>query len=481
MPPPPGGARLANPWGAVALLPLFACGGTATPSPSPSPAAPLALRKVAETGGGLSARLVRDPASGILYVLRLNGTILRLVASGAAMAVEDAYDAAATGVPAPQGMAFGPDGALYVVGNETRGNDGVATIRRGVRDSAASDARTWSTLARTVPYPRSNVFDHDFNGIAVSPDGRFVLVNSGSRTDHGEIETSAGRFPGLREVPLTSVVLRLPSDGVDIELPDDDSALRAAGYVFARGVRNSFDLAFSADGELFAGDNSGDRDDNDELNCLREGHHYGFPWRMGTNDTPQQFPGYDPAADRLINHAYQAWRLGFFYDDPTYPPRPSTPFTDPIANVGPDANSFRDRATGAARKASDAGLALGTFTAHRSPLGLVFDVGNELPFPFRGAAFILGWTPGYTSSEGGEGPFLDASQDLLHLVLTRTGDSFQTTATSLACGFQNPMDSAILGGRLYVLEFGGTGAVWEITLPSGPGATGRPCASVPRT
>ena len=51
---------------------------------------------------------------------------------------------------------------------------------------------------------------------------------------------------------------------------------------------------------------SGDRDDSEELNWLREGHHYGFPWRMGLNETPQQFADYDPAEDLLLNPASYA-------------------------------------------------------------------------------------------------------------------------------------------------------------------------------
>jgi len=237
---------------------------------------------------------------------------------------------------------------------------------------------------------------------------------------------------------------------------------------------------FNAAGELFSGDNSGDRDDNDELNWLREGGHYGFPWRMGTNDTPQQFPGYDPEADRLINHAFYAYQNGFFHDDPTYPPRPSVAFIDPIPNLGADANSFRDPATGAVRKASEVGRPLGTFTTHRSPLGLSFDTSNALAGRYRGGAFILGWTKGDPTGDTVQGPFRDAGQDLLYLDLQRTAESYSVRAQSLVCGFLNPIDTEILNGRLYVLEFGGAGTVWEITTPPAEPASGRTCATVPR-
>ena len=39
-------------------------------------------------------------------------------------------------------------------------------------------------------------------------------------------------------------------------------------------------------------------------------------------------------------------------------------------------------------------------------------------------------------------------------------------AQSVVCGFLNPIDAEIRDGRLYVLEFGGAGTVWEITTPA---------------
>ena len=464
---------------APSLLALVACGGDDPSGPTPS--TEFTIRRAVDAGGPeASVRLVRDPVLNALFVLRRDGDVLRLVlpASGAP-AVERLYRAAETGVADAQGMAFGPDGTVYIVGNEIDGLDMVATVRRGARGTG--DARAWSTLVRTVPYPRSNTaFDHQWNGIVVSPDGRSVFVSSGSRTDHGEVQTSGGRFPGLRETPLTAKIFRFPAAATDVLLPDDEAALVAAGYVFARGVRNSFDPAFDAAGELFSGDNSGDRDDNDELNWLREGGHYGFPWRMGTNDTPQQFRGYDPEADRLVDHRFYAYRNGFFHDDPTYPPRPGVALLDPIPNLGPDANSFRDPATGAIRKATEAGRSLGTFTTHRSPLGLVFDTANALAGRYRGGAFILGWTRGDPGGDSAQGPFRDASQDLLFLDLQRAGDGFQVRAQSIVCGFLNPIDAAIRDGRLYVLEFGGAGTVWEITTPPAEPVSGRTCTNVPR-
>ena len=156
------------------------------------------------------------------------------------------------------------------------------------------------------------------------------------------------------------------------------------------------------------------------------------------------------------------------------------PLLDPIPNLGTDANSFRDPATGAVQKASDVGRPLGTFTTHRSPLGLSFDNANALAGRYRGGAFILGWTRGDPNGDSAQGPFRDASQDLLFLDLQRTAAGYEVRAQSVVCGLLNPIDTEILNGRLYVLEFGGAGTVWEITTPAAEPSGRRPCANVPR-
>ena len=61
-----------------------------------------------------------------------------------------------------------------------------------------------------------------------------------------------------------------------------------------------------------------------------------------------------------------------------------------------------------------------------------------------------------------------------------TFTSHRVRSTSLVCGFRNPIDAEIRGGRLYVLEYGGNGSVFEITLPGAEPAGGRTCVSVPR-
>src|SRR5690606_27892953 len=116
--------------------------------------------------------------------------------------------------------------------------------------------------------------DHGFNAVVVTPDGLTLLVNSGARTDHGEVQSSGGIFPGKREEPVSAKILQLPIDGLDLIIPNDEVTLAASGFVYASGVRNTYDLAFNAEGDLFGPENSGDHDDPEELNWLQEGAHY---------------------------------------------------------------------------------------------------------------------------------------------------------------------------------------------------------------
>lgn len=419
------------------------------------------IRKVMETGGGF-VRMKRDPTTNTLYYMDDQVNIYRLdLPSSNPSKGTPVYTRAEVGVEqrfTSQGMAFGPDGTLYVLGNI---NDKImthATIRKGVAD--ASGKRTWTTLAETAPYEKSNTqFDHVCNGIVVSPDGLYLYMNSGSRTDHGEVQATKGAFPDAREVPLTSAIFRIPTDTDNQVLPNDEAQLKEKGYLFADGTRNSFDPAFAPNGDLFAGDNGPDADFPDELNWLREGHHYGFPWRFGNYDNPQQFPNYDPSEDGRLQQGFFAVSNHFYANDPTFPPPPpGVTFTDPVANLGPDANVIRD-ADGNAYRTSEFGEAAYSFTPHRSPLGLVFDAANAVGGGLTGDGFILSW-----GAAAGDLP--DQGRDLLDIKLTKLKDSYQAKMTQLVVGFDHPIDADLIQNRLYVLENGGKGTIWEVTLPA---------------
>jgi hypothetical protein len=99
-------------------------------------------------------------------------------------------------------------------------------------------------------------------------------------------------------------------------------------------------------------------------------------------------------------------------------------------------------------------------------LGLVFDVKKAMIPEFQGDGFMLSWTKGDPTGNTVLGPFKDASQDLLHLNLTKIGTtSYQVRARRIVQGFTNPIDAEIIQNKIYVLEYGGSQGIWEVTMP----------------
>ena len=394
------------------------------------------IRKVADIpNGGFFAnrhpvRIAQDPTDGALFVLATSAPdgrdpgstniLYRLdPASNGTFNLVTVSTGDDHGTPRPVGMTFGPDGSLYLVGNAEVGDMHTQiVIRRGTPNG---DGWDWATVATSEPYLFSyTYFDHRANSIVVTPDGTSLIVNSGSRSDHGEM------YGGVREEGLTAVLLKVPADATDLTLPNDRQALKDGGYVYAEGNRNTADLAFAPNGDLFGPDNAGDRDDPGELNWLREGEHYGFPWRIGGNDTPMQYAGYDPYDDPLVPQVCNPNSADtgcYFSDDPTYPAPPEgVTFVEPIPNAGPYADKFLDPVTGAERDASEENTTITTFSGGRSPLGLVFDADSLLAGRFEGGAFML-------SFAGALGGFPEDGQDLLFLDLDKSESGYTLSAS----------------------------------------------------
>jgi glucose/arabinose dehydrogenase len=414
----------------------------------------LSIRKVGEAGAGMM-RLDKDPAlDDTLFFMDTQGNVSSMsIKDGKTQVAHSSREIGDVGYA--MGMAFGPDGALYIAGNQTDDSKSRCIVRKG---TSQGSSRQWATLAQTEWYPKSDTqWDHNCNAVAVSPDNKWVYLNIGSRTDHGEVQSAKGQFAGTREVPLTSVLLRMPTTARNLTLPNDEAKLKAGGFLFADGVRNTFDLAFLANGDLIGVDNGPDMTLPDELNWLREGRHYGFPWRYGDVDTPVMVKGFDPKADGRLSDDFVAVKQNLYQYDPDFP-KPPAKFTDPIVNAGPDADQFQT-ADGKVQDASSLKQPLAGITAHRSPLGLVFDTANALSKDDKGSGFLVSW-----GAAGGDQT--DKGQDLLQIKLTKKGDNYQMTATQIAKNFQNPMDSVLIGNRLYVLDYSGRGAIWEITYPN---------------
>jgi hypothetical protein len=418
-------------------------------------------------------RLAKDPVSGALFYNDASGNVYKIIRPSTGPAYDSlVYTTADHGIDFPECIAF-RDSVLYILGNNTP-NDSLTTgiLRKGTLQP--NGTRVWRTVMLTQPFPTSGYFDHRFSSFVLSPAGDSITINSGSRGDHGEIESCNNQYPNLRNVPLTAKLFRISASD-STYLQNNNTWLASQGYVFATGTRNTFSMAYDANGNLFGLENSGDRDHSDEMNWLRRGRHYGFPYRMGDYPNPQQYPSYDPNADIMINHYSQAWRSNTFYNDPTFPACTCT-FEGPIRNTGPDCDKFRDTVTGGVKDASDLGISIGTFTAHRSPLGLIFDTDSIFSSNLTGDAFMLCWTKGLDSTGGiatpydtSIGPFVDPSQDMVHLKLTYHSNtqSYTLSATRIIADFENPVDEVIDSGKVYIIENGytGTSGLFEVTMP----------------
>lgn len=421
----------------------------------------LTIRKFFRIDGtDTQTRIVYDASDKSFYTIAWNGDLFHITTNASGNYTVDRLASAQDhGINYLQGLAL-HDGSVYLAGNVVI-TQGVSGYGKAVKARLTGSKPVWTDIFKTAEHASSKtLFDHAFSAICFSPDGKDMYIASGSRTDHGEVKDNEGRYPGLREVALTSCIFKIPANTENLLLPNDSAAL--APYVHVRGVRNAFSLAFAANGDLFSVENSGDRDDPEEMNWIRPGAHYGFPWEMGGNDTPMQFAGYKPADDRLINHNYTAYQIGAFHEDKQYPQKPQNlTFHKPIRNAGPDADMYRDAATGKVIDASENGGTVSTFTAHRSPLGLVFDTKSGLGGEYKGKGFVLNFQEGSATY----GPMQDPGQDLLMLDLKKnaTGDNYTLNAYRIAADFFQPTDGEIVDNKLYVLE--GQGQIWEISFP----------------
>ena len=417
-----------------------------------------------------SIRLVLDPSSGDMYYNTLGGDIYRIIEQGKD---EKLFSVEDHGIPRLQGMAFhGSD--LFLSGN-IEANGGLGSkgiVMRGTSES--SGTRSWSTVAVTVEHGEAQtVFNHGFNGIIVDPDGGRLYVNSGARTDHGEVQDNRGHYPGQRDIPTTAVILKLPLDGHDILLTHDEKLMEP--YTFARGVRNVYDMAFAPGGELFGVSNSSDYDHPEDMFWLREGHHYGFPWIIGGGRNPQQDPTWhpDPDADHLLPRTAHAYMAGYFHNEPDFPKMPDDLVITPsVQNIGPDANHFRDSETGKILKGDRVGKAIGTFSPHRSPLGLVFDRDSVLAEDFRGDGFVIGHSSmsgGMSRPFGGAEFGVQEGEDLMHLELfySEAMDNYIARVTRIVDNFDRPTDALMIGRDIYIINHSrsGPGHIWKVEMP----------------
>jgi glucose/arabinose dehydrogenase len=418
--------------------------------------------------GPEAVRILQHPRTGELWYTSFDGNVFRIKNSNDSQRVaEKVLSANDHGIEILQGAIFLHD-SLFLCGNSYFENKKV-TMGRMVRFVLQDTGQPkMSVVFNTVKYPANKtIYDHGWNALAISPDGKYVYVNSGARTDHGEVQDNGGLFPGARDNALTARVFRFPVGSTNLELPDDEAKLKAAGYLYATGIRNAYDMEFDQDGNLFGVVNSADYDYPEDMFWIRENHHYGFPWLMGGLENPQQYKDWKPDADKdlFINKSSHSWKVGYYHTDPTFPPRPAVRFSPGVQNVGPDANEYRGH-SGKIQDGDHTGVAVSTFTPHCCPLGLCFDTKKILSSDLKGAGFVIRFSGG--SSSGMMTPFTKEGSDLLHLQLSydSLSNNYFVRTKRIVEGFSDPVDAVMIDGEMYVIEYGGEGGnIWQISFP----------------
>ncbi len=166
----------------------------------------------------------------------------------------------ATGLHQPYGMAFHPDGWLYVANT-----DGVVRYRYTPGQRAAAGAPE-----RVVELPAGGYNAHWTRSLVFAPDGRTMFVGVGSGTN-----------VSVEADPRRGAIGRYDLDGRN-------------GRIFAGGLRNPAGLAVHpTTGALFAVVNERDElgDDlvPDYLTEVREGAFYGWPYAyFGAHEDPRR-------------------------------------------------------------------------------------------------------------------------------------------------------------------------------------------------
>jgi glucose/arabinose dehydrogenase len=262
-------------------------------------------------------------------------------------------------------------------------------------------------------------FNHGACRIAQGPDGK-VYLGSGSRTDHGEpgedpaySRRGEAAHPDVPAVPgapggeYTACILRFdPAKGQQV--PE----------VYSRGNRNPFGFDWDDRGRLIDDENGPMADHPEELNWIRQGKHYGFPYVFGKDEKPD-------------------------YPDAVKPP-PGLTFEPPIKNVGP-------------------GGLLGdhpmySLAPHSSPCGMIFYRAGNLPKRYDGTFFLARF--------GNLVNYNRIGFDVLNIRLEEKDGELIAHTERFLDRLGRPIDLCTSGGKLYVVEY------CRQTETEGPGSEG---------
>jgi glucose/arabinose dehydrogenase len=272
---------------------------TPTTAPATAPATGITLPAgftayvIAE--GLNSPTQVATGPNGELYVSERFGSV-RQLRDADGNGVFEVNETLASGLGVTTGLMVAPDGSIYA--------SHTGTVSRFTPQGARADIITGLPNGR-----------HQNNGLAIGPDGKLYLTNGSTCDDCTESDERS------------AAILQANLDG---------SGLR----VYARGLRNPYDITFDASGRLWSTDNGSDTPcaTVDELNLIVDGGDYGWPY--GAQGCDEFNDGRPPVGDLGLHTASTGidsydgtqfpaeYRGNLFamlwgslaFGDPTYPP-----------------------------------------------------------------------------------------------------------------------------------------------------------------
>jgi hypothetical protein len=392
------------------------------------------------------ARIAAHTASGRLYVLGAGGNIYLLdPATGhkrSVLAGADYIDQPKRqqlNIPLPVdpqwvnspitlratlclGLTIDREGRLYIVANVQIPTE-ILTNRVDIyrtapltADGIPSRPALWTRFA--YPYGIGG-FNHGACRIAQGPDG-MIYLGSGSRTDHGEKGDDPHLSP-LGEAPHPDVPGGPGFAGGDFTasiLRFDPAKGQQVPEVYSRGNRNPFGFDWDDHGRLIDAENGPMADHPEEINYIRPGRHYGFPYVFGNNERPD-------------------------YPDSPLPP-PGVHFEAPLKNVGP-AGLLGDHP-------------LYSLAPHSAPGGMVFYKSGRLPKRYDGTFFLTRF--------GNLVNYNRIGFDVLNFRLEEKDGTLTVHAERFLDRLGRPIDICQSDGKLYIVEY------CRQTETAGPGSSG---------
>jgi hypothetical protein len=364
----------------------------------------LQVREVVKLGAADDSQPIRvqvDPKTGLFYVLYVNGDLWQVDADKSAkrkvLEARKYFRSDAAPFVQSLGLYIDPAGLTYVVVNERHEKETPKRAHVCVYRITDIGGEPKATPWLEFDHPWGiGPFNHGACKIATGPDG-LIYLSVGSRTDHGEAgkDSEKLRLDTHGETDVTACMLRI-----------DPKAEKPKAEVFCKGLRNSFGFDWDDKGRLIASENGPDADHPEELNWLRQGKHYGFPYRFGNQALPM-------------------------YPDAAAAPEGLKDFEKPIANLGPNGRPKDETEY--------------TFHPHSSPAGVLWYSKGTLPAKYDNSFFVLRFG-NYLGKE-------PVGFDLLHVELTEKDGDLAGTMTTILEKLRRPSDLCQWKGKIYILEY----------------------------